>query len=107
MVPEGGVLCEVVTPVGFRVRVTKERWELITKFKHPVMVGRDQRVRLALEDPEEVRQSRRDPTVLLFYKAEAPKRWICAVVKQTNTEAFLVTAYPTDSVKEGTRIWPK
>jgi hypothetical protein len=44
--------------------------------------------------------------VLLFYKAEAPKRWTCAVVKRTNDEACLVTAYPTDAIKEGVRIWP-
>jgi hypothetical protein len=105
--PEEGVLFAVLTPLGFRASVTKERWELITKFKHPVMAGREDRVMLALQDPDEARQSRRDPTVLLFYKAEAPKRWICAVGKQTDIEAFLVTAYPTDAVKEGTRIWPK
>jgi len=45
--------------------------------------------------------------VLLFYKAEAPKRWTCAVVKRTQNEGFLVTAYPTDAIKEGVRIWPK
>jgi hypothetical protein len=45
--------------------------------------------------------------VLLFYKAEAASRWTCAVVKRTNDEAFLVTAYPTDAIKEGDRVWPK
>jgi hypothetical protein len=45
--------------------------------------------------------------VLLFYRPEGPKRWTCAVVKRTFDEAFLVTAYPTDAVKEGIRIWPK
>ena len=44
--------------------------------------------------------------MLLFYKAEARKRWTCAGVKRTNDEAFLVTAYPTDAIKEGVRIWP-
>ena len=98
---------EILTPLGFRVRVTRERWEVVTNVKHPVMAGREERVRVALEAPDEVRQSRKDSTVLLFYKAEAPKRWICAVVKQTDIEVFLITAYPTDAVKEGTRIWPK
>jgi hypothetical protein len=45
--------------------------------------------------------------VLLFYKAERPKRWTSVVVKRTGDEAFLVTAYPTDAIKEGVRIWPK
>ena len=67
------------------------------------MAGREASVRLALESPDEARQSRTDPEVLLFYKAEAPKRWTCAVVKRTENE--LVTAYPTDAIKEGVRIW--
>ena len=101
------MLFEILTPLGFRVPVTKERWELIAKFKHPVMAGREERVKMALEDPDEARQSRTDPTVLLFYKAETIRRWTCAVVKRTGSEGLLITAYPTDAVKEGTRIWPK
>lgn len=101
------VLFEVRTPLGFWVRVTKVRWELIATVKHPVMAGREPSVRLALENPDEVRQSRVDPEVLLFYKAEAAKRWVCAVAKQADGQAFLVTAYPTDAIKEGIRIWPK
>jgi hypothetical protein len=64
-------------------------------------------VKLALESPDETRQSRSDHGVLLFYKAEAPKRWTCAVVKRTGDQGCLVTAYPTDAIKEGVRIWPK
>jgi hypothetical protein len=105
-VSESDVLFEVLTPIGFRVRVSRERWELITTIKHPVMVAGEIRVQSAPESPDETRQSRTDPEVLLFYKAEAPKRWTCAVVKRPNYEAFLVTAYPTDAIKEGVRIWP-
>jgi hypothetical protein len=80
---------------------------LIATVKHPVMAGRESSVRLALESPDEIRQSRVDPEVLLFYKAEASRRWVCAVAKQADGQAFLVTTYPTDAVKEGIRIWPK
>jgi hypothetical protein len=45
--------------------------------------------------------------VLLFYKEEATRRWVCAVAKQAADEAFLITAYPTEAIKEGSRIWPK
>jgi hypothetical protein len=75
-------------------------------FKHPVMAGRESSVRLALESPDEVRQSRIDSEVSLFYKAEGTRRWVCAVAKQARDPAFLVTAYPTDAIKEGIRIWP-
>jgi len=106
-VADTDVLFEVRTPLGFSVRVTKVRWELIATVKHPVMAGRESSVRLALESPDEVRQSRVDAEMLLFYKAEAARRWVCAVAKQAGGQAFLVTAYPTDAIKEGIRIWPK
>ena len=64
------------------------------------------RVQSALKSPDEIRQSRTDPEELLFYKAEAPKRWTCAVVKRTSDEAFMVTTFPTDAIKEGVIIWP-
>jgi hypothetical protein len=108
-VPENanGLAFEAVTPLGFRVRVTRERWELIITAKHPVMAGREDDVNVALESPDEVRQSRTDPQVLLFYKAAATKRWTCVVVKHLREQGFLITAYPTDAIKEGARIWPK
>ena len=98
---------EANTPVGFRVRVDKARWELIVNEKHPAMRGREGDVKAALENPDEVRQSRTDATVFLFYKTEGPKRWVCAVTKRSHEDGFLITAYPTDAIKEGTKIWPK
>ena len=104
--PDTDVLFEVRTPLGFSVRVTRARWELITTSKHPVMAGRESSVRLALESPDEIRQSRTDPDVLLFDKAEQARRWVCAVTKRALDVAVLVTAYPTDAIKEGIRVWP-
>src|SRR5262245_41218527 len=101
------ILFEARTPLGFVVRVSRARWELIATFKHPVMAGRESIVKTALENPDEVRQSRTDREVLLFYKVEAARRWVCAVAKQVGADGFLVTAYPTDAMKEGVRIWPK
>ena len=62
--------------------MTRARWELITTIKHPVMAGRESSVRMVLESPDEVRQSRADPEVLLFYKAEEARRWVCAVANR-------------------------
>ena len=100
------VLFEVQTPMGFVIRVTAARGHLIITAKHPVMTGRERFVQAALTTPDEVRQSRSDPRVLLFYKAEATRRWTCAVVRRAVDGAFLITTYPTDAIKEGTRIWP-
>jgi len=101
------LLFEVLTPLGFRVRVTRAYWELIVTIKHPVMAGRESDVKETLARPEEIRLSRSDPNVYLFYRTERIRRWVCAVSKRLEEEGFLVTAYPTDAVKEGVRIWPK
>jgi len=42
------VLFEVMTPLGFRVRVSLSHWELIITVKHPVMAGRELDVRKTL-----------------------------------------------------------
>jgi len=61
-----------------------------------------------LKNPDEIRVSRGDHTVYLFYKAKAAKRWVCAVSKRvTIEEGFLITAYITEAIKEGEKIWPK
>jgi hypothetical protein len=101
------LLFAVLTPLGFRVRVTRSNWQRITTVKHPVMAGRQDDVRETLVHPDEVRQSRRDPAVYLFYRAERAKRWIVAVSRLVDDEGFLITTYPTDSIKEGVRIWPR
>ena len=98
---------EVMTPLGFRVRVTHAYWELIVTIKHPVMAGREEDVKKTLEQPDEIRQNKSDQNVYLFYKAEREKRWICAVSRQTDEEGFLITAYPTDAIKEGVSVWHK
>jgi hypothetical protein len=45
--PPADVLLEGLTPLGFRVRVTRERWEMIATVKHLVMTGREDTVKLA------------------------------------------------------------
>jgi len=107
MSEEKDILFEAITPLGFRVRVTRGYWDLIVSVKHPVMVGREEDVRNTLENPDEIRQSKTDESVYLFYKAERDKRWICAVSKQTGNEGFLITTYPTDAIKEGVQVWHK
>jgi hypothetical protein len=104
---ETDILFEVSTPLGFRVRVTRDYWEFIVTVKHPVMRERATEVQDVLQNPDEVRQSRSDPAVFLFYRAELPSRWICAVAKRLNTEGFLITTYPTDAIKEGERVWSR
>jgi hypothetical protein len=107
MSDEKDILFEAITPLGFRVRVTKTYWELIVNIKHPVMAGREDNVKDTLENPDEIRQSKSDENVYLFYKAERQSRWICAVSKQTDDTGFLITTYPTNAIKEGVQVWHK
>ena len=100
-------LFEASTRLGFRVRVTHDYWNLITSIKHPAMADHETEVREALIDPDEIRRSRSDANVYLFYKAVRAARWVCAVAKQLNGDGFLITAYPTDAIKEGEPIWHK
>ena len=66
------ILFEVATPLGFSVRSSRAYWELIVTVKHPVMRGHEAEVQTVLHLPEEVRRSRGDPSVLLFYRTEQP-----------------------------------
>ena len=75
--------------------------------KHPIMSGRENQVKEVLENPDEIRRSRSDNDVYLFYKLERHKRWICAIVRRLNGDGFLITTYPTDAIKEGKQLWPK
>jgi hypothetical protein len=98
---------EILTPLRFRVRVTRRYWNLIVSVKHPAMRGRERDVRQALEHPEQIRVSKSDPNVYLFYKTERVGRWVCVVSRRENDNGFLITTYPTDAIKEGTQIWPE
>lgn len=100
------LLFEALTPLGFRVRVTRAYWELIVTIKHPAMKGREADVQETLTNPSEIRLSKSAPNVYLFYRPKRIGRWVCAVAKRLDGDGFLITAYPTDTVKEGERIWP-
>jgi len=99
------VLFEVLTPLGFTVRSAASC--TIVRVKHPIMKGRMDDVISALHDPDQVRVSRSDSAVFLFYRKEKASRWVCAVAKRLNGDGFLITIYPTDAIKEGKQVWPK
>ena len=70
------------------------------------MRGRLQDVIDTLVHPDEVRRSVGDPSVMLFHRRVDP-RWVCAVAKRSDTEGFLITAYPADKIKQGDIVWTK
>lgn len=98
---------DVSTALGFIVHIQSARWRLIVNVKHPVMNGRKRDVADTLRHPDEIRRSLSDPDVYWFYRMERPARWLCVVVKQRDDEGFVITTYPTDTIKVGERIWSK
>jgi len=91
------------------VRLTDERIAHI--LQHQEMIGMEAEIERVLQSPAEVRVSRSDNTVQLFYEFYAQTRvggkWLCVVVKCPPDDAFVVTAYLTDQLKAGETIWPK
>ncbi len=97
---------EVVSRLGKKIRTTRRHWELITKIKHPEIGGKEEEVKECLQNPDEVRKSSGDPEVFLFY-VKQEKYFLCVVVKHSDGEGFIITAYITDKIKEGGAIWKR
>jgi hypothetical protein len=105
-VMNGHVLFGVVSKLGVFVRVTYRHWQLITEQKHLEIKGKEEEIIEAIKNPSEVRLSKKDPTVYLYYRKRG-KYFYCAVVKHLSRDGFLITAYLTKNIKEGERIWTK
>jgi len=93
--------------LGFSVRTTRGYWSLITTVKHPGLAGKEQTVIRALAEPDQVRVSRVDASVYLFYR-KAGRRYLCVVAKKVNPRlGFIMTAYVTEKIKEGKLVWKR
>ncbi len=91
--------------MGIKIRVTEERWDYIVTVKHPSMHNKISDILQMISDPIQIRRSKRDPTIYLYYgKTDL---FICAVCKHLDGEGFLITAYMTDKIKTGEVVWKK
>ena len=99
-------LFQVESPLGFTVRCTTNYWTFIVSEKHPALTGKEQDVQRVLSEPNEVRRSNKDSNVLLFYGMSGT-RWLCEVARKENGAGFVITAYPTDTIKIGEPIWTR
>lgn len=99
---------EYVDYEGRRVRLTDERLAHI--LDHPEMVGLELKIEETLARPECVVESLSDSEVQLYYRfyvgTRVGDKYLCVVVKVQETDAFVVTAYLTDTVKKGMQLWP-
>ncbi|MDS3860983.1 hypothetical protein RIF25_09195 [Thermosynechococcaceae cyanobacterium BACA0444] len=97
---------EIFTPLSFTVRTSEEYWKKLI-VKHPDIADLELEIQQTLSNPDEIRQSSRDPNVLLFYLCLKERRWVVAVARRINGDGFLITAYQTDAIKEGETLWHK
>ncbi|MBI1742269.1 DUF4258 domain-containing protein [Candidatus Acetothermia bacterium] len=100
------LLFEVICVLGKRIRITKGYWTKILQDKHPIMEGKEKKVQDTLQNARQVRRSKSDPKVYLYYK-KSGRRHVCVVAKHLNSDGFVVTTYLTDNVKEGETVWTR
>lgn len=100
------ILFEVNAKTGILVSTTQAYWDVITHIKHPVLKGKEKDVQRALCEPDEIRISKKDRAVLLFYR-KVEKHHLCVVVRFLKKRGFIVTAYLTDKIKEGQLKWKR
>ncbi len=92
---------------GQKIRLTEERRKHI--LEHPEMKGMLRHIEETLFKPQRVIQSVSDKGANLYYRfyigTKVGDKYLCVVVKTVNKDAFVLTAYLTDSIKKGELIW--
>ncbi len=92
---------------GQRIRLTEERRKHL--LEHPEMKGMARHIEETLSKPQRVIQSLSDDDARLYYRfyigTKVGDKYLCVVVKTVKRDAFILTAYLTDSIKKGEIIW--
>ena len=93
---------------GRSVRVTMERLDHLQE--HPEMQDLETEVQETIRSPQVVIAAR-DPGVRRYYRliqaTRVGAKLLCVVVEVGEVDAFLLTAYLTDSIKRGAQLWPR
>ena len=93
---------------GRPVRLTEERWQHVC-VAHGYMDNMEENVGETLQSPDVIHRSTSDPAgVRLNYRwfrgTVVGDKWVCVVVKYLESDAFVLTAYVTDTIPQGERI---
>ena len=99
------ILFEVLTPLNAKIRTTREYWNYVVNFKHRPMKNKEDIVKETLSNPDKIYKSKIDQNVYPYYHQF--DKIYCVVAKHFGEVGFLITAYPTDKIKEGEIIWKK
>ena len=94
---------------GRSVRLSEERLSHI--LGHPEMKDMLEAIKQTIAFPQKVVQSLSDTDAYLHYRfyvgTRVGDKYLCVVVKIRREDAFILTAYLTDTIKKGELIWPK
>lgn len=94
---------------GRHIRLTAERRAHI--LEHPEMARMLDAIAETLRTPESVVASASDDRARLYYRyymgTAVGGKYLCVVVKVSERDAFVITAYLTDAIKVGVVLWPR
>ncbi len=93
-----------------KIRFTDER-RLHIENTHPEMRKQIDKIKQTLLEPDCIIISQTDKNVNLYYKyypiTPVTEKYLCVVVKTLHNDSFIITAYFTDTIKRGEKIWEK
>lgn len=92
--------------IGALVKTTRGYWEVITNIKHHSVSGKENLVKQTLANPHEIRISKKDKSVYLFYRKYRDK-FLCVIARISKKEGYIITVYYTKKIKEGELKWKK
>lgn len=94
---------------GRPIRLTDERRRHI--LEHPEMINMVSAIEETLVSPHKIIESLSDAHAHLYYRfyigTKVGDKYLCVVVKINSDDAFVLTAYLTDTMKKGKILWPK
>ena len=92
---------------GRVIRLTTEREAHI--LRHIEMQGQTAKLEEVLKSPDVIVRSNRDPAVILYHKhylaTPVTEKYLIVVVKLEADDGFVITAFFTDGIKKGERLW--
>ena len=102
------ILFEVKDILGRKIRTTKDYWQKIKTLKHRELKYGSIEVKKTLTQPDEIRRSVTDSTILIYAQKQENYDILSVAVKVLNGDGFLVTVYQTKELKKkGELLWPK
>jgi len=82
---------EVTSKMGKKIRTTETYWNKLINEKHPRMRGMEKLIQESLKNPLQIRRSKVDQSIFLYYK-EWGDYFLCVVVRHLNGDGYIVTA---------------